>query len=106
MIRSFSYAANATLMTYTTRHPDGFSSLEPWAKLWDQTVTGEFLNSYRQTIGSSPIVPSSDKSFRRMLDAYLLEKAMYELSYELNNRPMWVRIPLAGILALLNRRDG
>ncbi|HKD10363.1 MAG TPA: maltose alpha-D-glucosyltransferase [Bryobacteraceae bacterium] len=106
MIRSFSYAANATLITYTTRHPEDFASLEPWARLWDQTITTEFLNSYRQTLGPGALVPSSDAGFHRMLDAYLLEKAMYELSYELNNRPLWVRIPLAGILALLNRRHG
>jgi maltose alpha-D-glucosyltransferase/alpha-amylase len=106
MIRSFSYAANATLMTYITRHPEDLASLEPWARLWDRTVTTEFVSSYRQAVGSIPLVPSNDQGFHRMLDAYLLEKAMYELSYELNNRPTWVRIPLAGILELLNRRDG
>jgi maltose alpha-D-glucosyltransferase/alpha-amylase len=46
------------------------------------------------------IVPASDEDFRRLLDAFVLEKAMYELTYELNNRPSWIRIPLAGILTL------
>jgi maltose alpha-D-glucosyltransferase/alpha-amylase len=100
MLRSFSYAANATLMTYTTRHPEDFASLAPWARLWEQTVAAEFLTSYRQTAEPGKILPESDEDFRRLLDACLLEKGMYELMYELNSRPTWVRIPLAGILAL------
>ena len=46
------------------------------------------------------LVPETDEEFRRLLDAYLIEKSMYELMYELNNRPTWVRIPLTGILFL------
>jgi maltose alpha-D-glucosyltransferase/alpha-amylase len=100
MLRSFSYAANSTLMTYTMRHPEDFASLAPWARLWEQTVAAEFLSSYRQTAEPGNVLPESDEGFRRLLDACLLEKGMYELMYELNNRPTWVRIPLAGILAL------
>ena len=100
MLRSFSYAANATLMTYTTRHPEDFESLEPWASLWERTVSAEFLSTYRESLHGSDIVPCGEEAFHRLLDACLLEKATYELTYELNNRPTWVRIPLAGILAL------
>jgi maltose alpha-D-glucosyltransferase / alpha-amylase len=100
MLRSFSYAANATLMTYTTRHPEDFESLEPWASLWERTVSAEFLSAYREATAGSDILPAAEEDFRRLLDACLLEKAMYELMYELNNRPTWVRIPLVGILAL------
>jgi maltose alpha-D-glucosyltransferase/alpha-amylase len=100
MLRSFSYAANATLMTYTTRHPEDFTSLEPWASLWERTVSAEFLSVYREVTKSGDILPAAEDDFRRLLDACLLEKATYELTYELNNRPTWVRIPLAGILAL------
>ena len=100
MLRSFSYAATATLMAYTTRHPEDFDSLQPWAHLWEETVRAEFLSVYRQTTKSAEIVPESDDEFRRLLDAYLFEKTTYELMYELNNRPAWVRIPLTGILAL------
>jgi maltose alpha-D-glucosyltransferase/alpha-amylase len=100
MLRSFSYAANATLMTYTTRHPEDFASLEPWARLWERTVGAEFLSVYRETAKPGNILPESEEEFRWLLDEYLFEKASYELMYELNNRPTWVRIPLAGILAL------
>ena len=100
MLRSFSYAANATLMTYTTRHPEDFASLEPWGQLWERTVSSEFLSTYRETAKTGDFLPRSEEDFRKLLDACLLEKATYELMYELNNRPTWVRIPLAGILAL------
>jgi maltose alpha-D-glucosyltransferase/alpha-amylase len=100
MLRSFSYAANSTLMAYTTRHPDSLASLEPWARLWEQTVSAEFLKTYRETAGAGSILPVTDDDFHRLLDACTVEKAVYELTYELNNRPNWIRIPLAGILAL------
>jgi maltose alpha-D-glucosyltransferase/alpha-amylase len=100
MLRSFSYAANATLMAYTARHPEDFASLLPWARLWEQTVCAEFLTSYRQAAEPGNFLPESEEDFRRLLDACLFEKGIYELMYELNNRPAWVRIPLTGILAL------
>ena len=63
-------------------------------------MTAEYLDSYRKVTAGSSILPVEETSFRRLLDVYLLDKALYELVYELNNRPAWVRIPLAGILQL------
>jgi maltose alpha-D-glucosyltransferase/alpha-amylase len=100
MLRSFSYAATATLMTYTTRHPEDFDSLQPWARLWEQAVRAEFLSAYQRIANPAGVVPPGEEEFRWLLDAYLSEKTMYELTYELNNRPTWVRIPLIGVLAL------
>jgi maltose alpha-D-glucosyltransferase/alpha-amylase len=60
----------------------------------------EFLRSYRSTAEGAAFLPASDEGFRRLLRVFLLDKALYELSYELNNRPTWVRIPLMGILSL------
>ena len=60
----------------------------------------EFLRAYRNTAQDALFLPSSDDSFRKLLAIFLLNKALYELSYELNNRPAWVRIPLMGILSL------
>jgi maltose alpha-D-glucosyltransferase / alpha-amylase len=59
------------------------------------------LRTYQDAAEKSPIVPSFAEDFRLILDAYVLDKALYELGYELNNRPDWVRIPLSGILSLL-----
>jgi maltose alpha-D-glucosyltransferase/alpha-amylase len=61
----------------------------------------EFLSAYRQVVKPGNIVPEAEDDFRGLLDAYLFEKTTYELMYELNNRPTWVRIPLAGILVLV-----
>jgi maltose alpha-D-glucosyltransferase/alpha-amylase len=100
MMRSFSYAAHSALFHYTARRPEDFASLQPWARLWEATVAGEFLASYLDNAEVRKMLPAAEEDFRRLLDACRLEKAMYELRYELNNRPDWVRIPLAGILAL------
>ncbi|HEY3937694.1 MAG TPA: maltose alpha-D-glucosyltransferase [Bryobacteraceae bacterium] len=100
MLRSFSYGAYATLMNYTTRRPEDLASLIPWARLWERSVAGVFLRAYRETSGNAGHLPGDPDDFRQLLEAYLLDKALYELLYELSNRPAWVRIPLEGILAL------
>jgi len=101
MLRSFHYAAFSALAKHTTRRPEVPQQMEPWAKLWVSAISQEFLRAYRETAAESSIVPRSDGDFQLVLDAYVLDKALYELGYELNNRPDWVRIPLAGILSLL-----
>ncbi len=101
MLRSFSYAAYAALLNYTARRPEDFEKLEPWARLWERSTVAEFLRAYRETAHGSVVMPSESSDFRKLLDAYILDKALYELLYELNNRPAWVGIPLMGISALL-----
>ena len=100
MLRSFSYAAYASLTNYVARHSGDFSRLEPWARLWELSVGGEFLRAYRDTAGDAKFLPLDTSDFRRLLDVFLLDKALYEVLYELNSRPTWVRIPLLGILSL------
>jgi maltose alpha-D-glucosyltransferase/alpha-amylase len=103
MLRSFSYAAAAGLEAYNQRHPDsshGGRSLEPWARLWQNAVSTEFLRAWQTTIAANPALVPDAAQAQKLLNAFLLEKALYELLYELNNRPAWVRIPLTGILAL------
>ena len=101
MMRSFSYAAYAALMRYVSRRPEHFERLAPWAKLWEQSVCSEFLRAYREKMSQKAIVPLESKSFETLLEAYVLDKALYELMYEISDRPTWVHIPLAGILSLL-----
>ncbi|HEY0758153.1 MAG TPA: maltose alpha-D-glucosyltransferase [Acidisarcina sp.] len=100
MLRSFTYAAFAALMKYTSRRPEDYEQLEPWARLWDEAVGAEFLRAYRETVAGSDVVPEEPQAFQKMLDGYVLDKALYELTYELNNRPAWVGIPIKGILSL------
>jgi maltose alpha-D-glucosyltransferase/alpha-amylase len=100
MLRSFSYAANAALSKHTQRLPEHSSNLRLWARLWERSASGEFLRGYRETMGSTELLPTGDRA-EIFLRALLLEKACYELAYELNNRPTWVHIPLAGIRELV-----
>jgi maltose alpha-D-glucosyltransferase / alpha-amylase len=100
MLRSLGYAAYAGLIGYTARRPEDWNSLEPWAQLWERSTGAEFLRAYRSSAQGAPFLPPADGDFRRLLVIYLLDKALNELAYELNNRPAWVRIPLMGILSL------
>jgi maltose alpha-D-glucosyltransferase/alpha-amylase len=104
MLRSFQYAAYAALFGQVpgvTARPEDMERLRTSAELWTAWVGAAFVKGYLGEAGSAPHIPKSPEALRVLLDAYLLEKAVYEVAYELNNRPDWVRIPLAGIATLL-----
>jgi maltose alpha-D-glucosyltransferase/alpha-amylase len=106
MVRSFDYAAWAGLDEHAKRgslEPEQRPKFEPWLRLWYQVVSGVYLRAYFQTMGQTEILPRSDEELFVMLPAFLLNKALYELGYELNNRPAWLKIPLEGILQLVER---
>jgi maltose alpha-D-glucosyltransferase/alpha-amylase len=102
MVRSFSYAAHSGINHFL---PEGSSEtarepLGAWAMLWQNSVSSEFLRAYRATIaGNFDLLPPPEQA-QTLYTAYLLEKALYELLYELNNRPTWLRIPISGILSM------
>jgi maltose alpha-D-glucosyltransferase/alpha-amylase len=101
MLRSFHYAPYATLFNRTVGDgPAAAARLEPWAEAWHQWVSAGFLAEYLQVAQQGAFLPHSPEDLRMLLDTYLLEKAIYELIYELNNRPDWVRIPLQGVRQL------
>ena len=106
MVRSFSYAAYAALSAFTVHTPDEYAALESWADAWQWWAATAFLGAYRPAIASAPgmtdppIVPADDEGFGAMLTAFVVDKAFDELTYELNSRPDWVRIPLAGLMRL------
>jgi maltose alpha-D-glucosyltransferase/alpha-amylase len=99
MLRSFSYAAYAALFAFTVHVPEENAALRPWADAWEHWASAAYLNAYRATMGDSALLPNGG-SFDAMLRTQMLEKAIYELQYELNSRPEWVHIPLTGILKL------
>jgi len=102
MIRSFSYAALTAVGAVTQTRPDDARRLGPWADFWQTWITASFLRSYLiATRGAAFLPPPDDLDV--MLRAYILDKALYELAYELNNRPSWVYIPLTGVLQLRPR---
>jgi maltose alpha-D-glucosyltransferase / alpha-amylase len=98
MLQSFSYAAWVSLAQFTTRGPDAFARLEPWARLWEQSASAAFLRAYRDTATTGAFLPADPAGLGALLDAYVLDKAFYEVMYELNNRPAWVWIPLRRVL--------
>jgi maltose alpha-D-glucosyltransferase / alpha-amylase len=102
MLRSFSYAAQAVLYGHVPGVVTRPDAVQAWLPYWQAWVSRTFLKAYLDTAGTAPFLPTSPDELRIMLDAYVLEKATYELSYELNNRPAWVRIPLLGILQQLD----
>lgn len=106
MLRSFQYAAFAALfgqVAGVVPRPENMAALEQWAEFWTKHVSDAFLRSYLDTAAGSTVLPASEEDLRILLDVYVMDKALYEVSYELNNRPDWVRIPLAGILRLVGR---
>ncbi|MGH9372682.1 MAG: putative maltokinase, partial [Vicinamibacterales bacterium] len=102
MLRSFSYAAYAGLFAHASTRPGQFGQLEPWARIWQTWATAAFLKGYLATAGGAPFIPSAPSQRDALLQLFLLDKALYELNYELNNRPEWIRIPLKGILDILD----
>lgn len=103
MLRSFHYAAFAPLLGENKMHGEEAGRLSAWAESWNAWVADRFLAKYFSTAGAASYLPKSEEDTRTLLELHLLEKAIYELGYELNNRPTWVGIPLQGISKLLSK---
>ncbi len=76
--------------------------LEPWADLWCRQMSATFLQSYLEATAGATFLPQKENDLSPLLAAYLLDKAVYEVGYELNHRPDWVVIPVRGIKHILN----
>jgi maltose alpha-D-glucosyltransferase/alpha-amylase len=103
MLRSINYAAVAALRGASTDRAEDTSRLAPLAADWERRSVDAFLEGYRAAIAGTPSVPSGARKMDALLELFVLEKAFYEISYELANRPSWVRIPLEGIRTILDR---
>ncbi|HUE89940.1 MAG TPA: maltose alpha-D-glucosyltransferase [Vicinamibacterales bacterium] len=104
MIRSFGYAARAGFKTLLEAHPESAPILEPWISGWELHTSAAYLSAYLKSVEDSGLLPTGINR-DLLLRAFLLDKAFYELSYELNNRPGWVDIPVDGLLRLLQPAD-
>jgi maltose alpha-D-glucosyltransferase/alpha-amylase len=104
MVRSYHYASVMALHQVAEAGiADGASSvLHEWANAIYVWLSAAFLKGYLETVGDTSAVPSDPEHVRLLLDALVVEKAAYELEYEVNNRPDWVEIPLQGILTTLS----
>jgi maltose alpha-D-glucosyltransferase/alpha-amylase len=101
MIRSFHYAVSTALLQEASVRPADIAGLEPWASAWFHAVSGIYLNSYMAAVVDAPFIPEQKKERDLLLKCFLLEKAVYEVGYELNNRPDRVIVPLRGIEHIL-----
>ncbi len=101
MVRSFHYAAHVSLLQRATQQGADVEYLRHWADLWYTCVSGLFLHSYLKSVAGSRVVPSDEKDFAVLLETFVLEKAVYELGYELNNRPDWLMIAVHGVEQIL-----
>jgi maltose alpha-D-glucosyltransferase/alpha-amylase len=104
MLRSFHYAACTAHSSRTAgpvARPEDEKAISRWALFWEQWVSASFLDAYLKTAAPGGYLPTTSEDMQILLNSFLMEKALYELSYELNNRPDWVYIPLQGILHLL-----
>jgi maltose alpha-D-glucosyltransferase/alpha-amylase len=103
MLRSFNYAVHSALLE---ERQSGLSEerevvARSWGRFWQCWVSSIFLGSYLQEAGKEGFLSADKRELELLLDIYTLEKAVYELAYEINNRPSWLIVPLQGILEIL-----
>ncbi|MGH7052926.1 MAG: maltose alpha-D-glucosyltransferase [Stellaceae bacterium] len=106
MIRSFDYAAVTAVRRFAERQPAAEPRMRELANQWRHRAVDGFRAAYRRTMRGCPAYPAGKFLARQMTTFFMLEKAIYELSYELANRPGWVEIPLQGVLDILARSSG
>jgi trehalose synthase-fused probable maltokinase len=103
MLRSFFYVPYAALSRQQSKFfAEGVGGrFDPWIRFWYGWVSLVFLKAYLGIAEHASFWPGSQSEFQVLLDAHLLEKVVYEISYELNHRPEWVRIPVRGVREIL-----
>jgi maltose alpha-D-glucosyltransferase/alpha-amylase len=102
MMRSFQYAAYSALWQRAVR-PEDMAFLEKWADIWYREVSSVYLQSYLAATADALFLPRDAGDLQVALESYLLDKAVYEVGYELNHRPDWVVIPIRGIKHILQK---
>lgn len=105
MVRSFHYAAYGSLFLNSHIRKEDIDKLIPFVEQWYHYMSGFFMQAYLETVQGSTFMPDNKEDLSVLLQTYLLEKAIYELNYELNNRPGWVIIPIRGIKTIMAENE-
>ncbi|HUS27092.1 MAG TPA: putative maltokinase, partial [Kofleriaceae bacterium] len=100
MLRSLEYASAAALRDGRHR-PEDMPVLSVWARAWTEWVSASFLGGYLDRVAGTKLIPPNDADTEQLLRFFMFEKVIYEIGYELDNRPEWVEIPMRGLLTLL-----
>jgi maltose alpha-D-glucosyltransferase/alpha-amylase len=106
LIRSIDYSATAALERALKSAPDEHGKLARALEGWREHSASAFMSAYRSCLTDARLWPQSLEAADRLLDFFLLEKAFYEIEYELAHRPDWLRVPLAGTWRILSRSEG
>lgn len=101
MVRSFSYAAYAGLFLFLHNRPEDLEQFLPWAKACQTWVSVAFLKGYLETATGHSFIPANQTDFFKALLPFVVDKAIYEINYELNNRPDWLKVPVSSLLQYL-----
>ncbi|MDN5279246.1 MAG: maltose alpha-D-glucosyltransferase / alpha-amylase [Clostridiales bacterium] len=102
ILRSFSYAAETARRKVRQDRPDAIDVMTIYTREWETLAVESFLNGYLSETENCKSVPANKKLFKKILDFLSVEKAVYELNYELNNRPDWLEIPINGLFDCLD----
>ncbi|MGB0128703.1 MAG: maltose alpha-D-glucosyltransferase [Rhodocyclaceae bacterium] len=105
ILRSFNYAAHSALKHVTAEQQGDLATLRPVALGWEEETRAAFLGGYTEGVGTAVSMPADDESAQRLLDILVIEKALYEVRYELEHRPAWLDIPLTGLLQVVSPND-
>jgi maltose alpha-D-glucosyltransferase / alpha-amylase len=104
MVRSIDYSATAALERATKVASDENGKLAVALAEWRDRATEAFVTAYREAMTNPALWPANREAAEQMLNFFLLEKAFYEIEYELAHRPDWLRVPLTGVLRILSRQ--
>lgn len=103
MLRSFSYAAVATLFDWAEPDSPEWDRLQAWASTWEELARERYVNAYLGKAHEGHYLPADRAHVMALLDVFEIDKALYELNYERNHRPGWIRIPMRGIINVVDR---
>lgn len=105
MLRSFHYAAYGSLYLDNQIREEDIGKLLPYVEQWYHYMSGIFMKAYLETVKDNSIIPQKKEDLEILIQTFLLQKAIYELNYEVNNRPSWVTVPLRGIKSILKKNE-
>ena len=100
MVRSFDYAAFGAVLLYVL--PENREQALKLASQWQKQATDAFLEGYFENMNGCDSLPAEKEITLKLLDLFVLEKALYEVIYEVANRPDWLAIPMNGLARLVN----
>ncbi len=101
MLRSFHYSIYMGKVANESKMPESTEFFKPWLEAWYVTVQDMFIESYLETAGNASFIPEEKNQIHDLMAVYTIEKAIYELDYEFNNRPDWLHIPLSGLKMIM-----